>query len=132
MASLDDPGVKALLDNPNHAVVSTLGDDGTVHSAVVWVDVDDGQLAVNSAVGRKWPTDLERNPTITVLVYDEGNPYDYVEVRGRAVGTTDGAKEHIDRLSQKYLGSDYPFHQPGEQRITFRVEADRVRHQKQR
>jgi PPOX class probable F420-dependent enzyme len=133
MASLDDPGVRALLDKPNHAVVSTLGDDGTIHSTVVWVDVQDGQLAVNSAAGRKWPTDLERNPTITVLVYDEGNPYDYVEVRGTARGTTEGADEHIDRLAHKYMGVDsYPFRQAGEQRITFRVDATRVRHQKQR
>ena len=133
MASLDDPGVRALLDQPNHAVVSTLGDDGEIHSAVVWVSVEDGRLAVNSAVGRKWPTDLERNPAITVLVYDESNPYDYVEVRGTARGTTEGADDHIDRLAQKYIGQqNYPFRQPGEQRITYLVDATRVRHQKQR
>ena len=133
MTTLDDPGVQALLDKPNHAIVSTLGGDGTIHSTVVWVDVQDGRLAVNSAVGRKWPTDLERDPTIAVVVYDEDNPYDYVEVRGRATGTTDGAREHIDRLAKKYMGADeYPFHQPGEQRITYLIDADRVRHQKQR
>ena len=130
MASLDDPGVRALLDKPNHAVVSTLGEDGEIHSAVVWVDVQDGRLAVNSAVGRKWPTDLERNPAVTVLVYDESNPYEYVEVRGTARGTTEGADAHIDRLAKKYLGKDsYPFRQPGEQRVTFVVDATRVRHQ---
>ncbi len=133
MASLDDPGVRALLSKPNHAVVSTLGDDGEIHSAVVWVSVEDGRLAVNSAVGRKWPTDLERNPTITVLVYDEDNPYDYVEVRGTATGMTEGADDHIDRLANKYIGQDrYPFRQPREQRITYLVDATRVRHQKQR
>ena len=133
MTTLDDPGVKALLDKPNHAVVSTLGEDGTIHSTVVWVSVEDGRLAVNSALGRKWPTDLERNPTITVLVYDEDNPYDYVEVRGTAEATTEGAFEHIDRLAKKYIGADkYPFLQPGEQRVTFYVNADRIRHQKQR
>jgi PPOX class probable F420-dependent enzyme len=133
MTSLDDPGVKALLDKPNHAVVSTLGPDGTIHSTVVWVDVQDGRLAVNSAVGRAWPNNLERNPVITVLVYDEDNPYDYVEVRGRVESTTEGAFEHIDRLAKKYIDADtYPFLQPGEQRITFLVNADRVLHRKQR
>jgi PPOX class probable F420-dependent enzyme len=132
MASLDDPGVKALLDKPNHAVCTTLTADGAAHSAVVWVDVVDGRLAVNSAVGRAWPGNLERDPRITLLVYDEGNPYDYVEVRGTATGTTDGADAHIDRLSQKYLGRDYPFRRPDEQRITYLVDAQRIRHQKQR
>ena len=132
MATLEDPGVQALLAKPNHAVVSTLGDDGTIHSTVVWVDVEDGRLAVNSAVGRKWPTDLEQNPTITVLIYEEDNPYDYVEVRGRATGRLEGADAHIDRLAKKFLGKDsYPFRQEGEQRITFLVDADRIRHQKQ-
>lgn len=134
MASLDDPGVRALLDKPkpNHAVVSTLNEDGSVHSTVVWVDVQDGRLAVNSAVGRVWPDNLERDPRITVMVYDEENPYDYVEVRGTASGTTEGADAHIDRLAKRYLGADsYPYRQPGEQRITYVVEANRVRHQKQ-
>ena len=35
---------------------------------------------------------------VNVLIYEQGNPYDYVEVRGKAKGTTDGADEHIDRL----------------------------------
>ena len=132
MATLDDPGVQALLDKPNHAVLSTLDGEGAIHSTVVWVDVQDGRLAVNSAVGRLWPRNLERNPTVTVVVYDESNPYDYVEVRGTARGTLEGAEEHIDRLAGKYLGADsYPYRQPDEQRITYLVDAVRVRHQKQ-
>ncbi len=108
MATLDDPGVRALLDKPNHAVVSTRHDDGSIHSTVVRVDLEDGRLAVNSAVGRKWPTNLQADPTITVLVYDEDNPYDYVEVRGTGRGTTDGADGHIDRLAQRYTWVSTP------------------------
>ena len=134
MASLSDPGVQALVagPRPNHAVVSTFNEDGSIHSTVVWVSVEDGRLAVNSAVGRKWPTNLERDPTVTVLVYDETNPYDYVEVRGTASGTTEGADDHIDRLAKRYLDADsYPFRTPDEQRITYVVEPTLVRHQKQ-
>lgn len=133
MSTLDEPGVRTLLERPNHAVVSTLNEDGTVHSTVVWVDVEDGRLALNSAVGRTWPTNLERDPRITVLVYDEDNPYDYVEVRGTVASSTDGADGHIDRLAKKYLDVDrYPLHQEGEQRISFFVETASVRHRKQR
>jgi PPOX class probable F420-dependent enzyme len=133
MTTINDPGVRALLERPNHAVVSTLNEDGSIHSAVVWVDVEDGRLAVNSAVGRAWPANLERDPRVTVIVYDEDNPYDYVEARGTASASTDGADGHIDRLANKYLGVDrYPYHSADEQRISFFVEAERVRHQKQR
>ena len=129
MANLDDPGVKALLDKPNHAVLSTLNEDGSIHSTVVWVSVDGRHLAVNSAVGRKWPTNLERNPAVTVVVYDEDNPYEYVEVRGTARGTTEGADDHIDRLAKRYMDVDsYPGHKAGEQRITYLVDPALVRH----
>ena len=133
MTSIDDPGVRSLLERPNHAVVSTLNTDGSVHSTVVWIDVEDGRLAVNSAVGRTWPDNLARDPRITVVVYDEDNPYDYVEVRGTVTSSTEGADGHIDRLAKKYLDADrYPFRSDGEQRISFFVDAARVRHQKQR
>jgi PPOX class probable F420-dependent enzyme len=132
MASIDDPAVARLLDGKNHAVVSTLNEDGSIHSTVVWANVEGGKVAVNSALGRKWPTNLQSNPTINVTVYDEKNPYEYVEIRGTATATTDGAKEHIDRLAKKYIGADeYPFLQPGEQRVMFVVEPTLVRHQKQ-
>jgi PPOX class probable F420-dependent enzyme len=132
MTTIDDPQVARLLTEPNHAVVSTFNDDGSVHSAVVWVDVLEGRPALNSGVGRKWPTNLERDPRVTVLVYDQGNPYEYVEIRGRAQGRTDGADEHIDRLATKYMGVDrYPYHTDSEQRITYLLDAERVRHQKQ-
>ena len=133
MTTIDEPGVRKLLERPNHAVVSTLNEDGSVHSTVVWVDVEDGRLAVNSAVGRTWPDNLARDPRITVVVYDEDNPYDYVEVRGTVTSSTEGADGHIDRLAKKYLDADrYPFRREGEQRVSFFVDAARVRHQKQR
>jgi PPOX class probable F420-dependent enzyme len=132
MTTLDDPQVQRLLDEPNPATVSTLNADGTVHGTVVWADVLDGSLAVNTAVGRHWPNNLERDPRITVVIYDQGNPYEYLEVRGRARGRTEGADEHIDRLAKKYMGVDtYPWHNPDEQRITYVVDAERVRHVKQ-
>jgi hypothetical protein len=38
VASLFNDAIKALLDAPDHAVLSTLNPDGTVHSTVVWQD----------------------------------------------------------------------------------------------
>ncbi len=131
MAQIEGPA-RELLDSRNHAVVSTLNENGSIHSTVVWANVEDGVVAVNSAVGRKWPSNLERDPRITVTVYDESNPYEYVEIRGTASGTLEDADGHIDRLAKKYMDADsYPFRQEGEQRVIFYVDAERVRHQKQ-
>jgi len=132
MSSLNDAEVQKLLAGPNYAVASTLNTDGSILSTIVWVSAENGSVAVNSAVGRRWPTNLERDPRITVLVYEAGNPYNYVEIRGQATGSTDGADEHINALSKKYIGKDeYPFRQPGEQRIRFVVRPDSVRHVQQ-
>jgi len=132
MATLNDQPVQELLEQPNHAVISTFNQDGSVHNTVVWISADDGTVAVNSAIGRKWPTNLERDPRVNVLVYEQGNPYNYVEIRGSASATRDGADEHINALTKKYIGQDeYPFRAPGEERIKFVIEPDHVRHQKQ-
>jgi PPOX class probable F420-dependent enzyme len=132
MAKLDDSGVRDLLANPNYAVISTLNSDGTVHNAVIWISAENGSVAVNSAIGRAWPTNLERDPRVNVLVQEAGNPYHYVEIRGTATATTEGADEHIDALAKKYIDQDeYPFRQPGEERIKFVIQPEHVRHQKQ-
>jgi hypothetical protein len=66
------------------------------------------------------------------LVQEAGNPYNFVEIRGEAQPTTDGADEHINRLAKKFIGQDeYPYRQPGEQRIKFLIRPDRVRLYKQ-
>ena len=132
MATLNDPEVRKLLSEPHCAVVSTLNQDGSVLDTVAWINAENGAVAVNSARGRRWPANLERDPRVTVLVYEGGNPYNYVEIRGRATAIEEGADEHINVLTKKYIGQDeYPFRQPGEERIKFVIEPDHVRHQKQ-
>jgi PPOX class probable F420-dependent enzyme len=131
MAKIEDPEALALLQKPYYAVISTHNADGSVHSTVVWADVEDGVPAVNSAIGRIWPTNLERDPHATLLVSNPADPYEFLEVRGIAKGTTEGVDEQIDRLAKKYLGVDsYPNRRADEQRIKFLIEPDHVRYVK--
>ena len=118
-----------LLRAKNFAHVATLRADGSMQVAPTWVDVQDGRPALNTAEGRAWPRNLERDPRITLEVQNMENPYEYVEIRGRVVERThEGADEHIDQLAKKYLGVDqYPMRQPGEQRVIIRVEPEHVR-----
>ncbi len=78
--------------------------------------------------GRAWPRNLERDPRVTLTVQNLENPYQYLEIRGRAAKPiTEGADEHIDALAKKYMGVDeYPLRQPGETRIIIRVEPEHV------
>ncbi len=132
MATLNDDGVKALFAAPNCAVVSTTNPDGSILSTVVWISLEDGELAVNSAEGRHWPANLDRDHHITAVVYPPDNPYEYVEVQGMTEGTLDGADDHINRLTKKYMGHDeYPFRAAGEVRKKYVITPSRVRYQKQ-
>ncbi len=119
-----------LMKGKNFAHVATLRGDGTVHGVPVWVDIEDGRPVLNSAEGRAWPRNLERDPRVTLTVQNLENPYEYVEVRGVvAERTHDGADEHIDHLAKKYLDADeYPARKPGEQRVIIRVEPEHVHH----
>ncbi len=118
-----------LLRAKNFCNVSTIRADGSVHGVPVWVDVEDGRPVLNTAEGRTWPRNLERDPRITLTVQNVENPYEYLEVRGRvAERTRDGADEHIDALAKKYLDADaYPYRQPGEQRLIIRVEPEHAK-----
>jgi PPOX class probable F420-dependent enzyme len=118
-----------LLRARNFCNVATLSSDGSVHGVPAWVDVEDGRPVLNTAEGRAWPRNLERDPRLTLTVQNMENPYEYLEVRGRvAERTHEGADAHIDSLARKYMGVDeYPLRQPGEQRLIIRVEPEQVR-----
>ena len=96
----------------------------------VWVDTDGSYALLNTAEGRVWANNAERDPRLALTVANRENPYEYVTIRGRVEEITrEGADEHIDKLAKKYLGLDeYPLRQPGEQRVILRVSAERVHH----
>ena len=128
MAATIEGRSEELLKAPNFCNVSTFRRDGTIHGVPVWVDVQDGRPTLNSAEGRAWPRNLERDPRVTLTVPNWENPYEYVEIRGHvAERTHEGADEHIDALAKKYLGQDkYPLRQPGERRVIIRIEPEYV------
>jgi PPOX class probable F420-dependent enzyme len=132
MTTINDSGPQELLSKPNYAVVSTHNQDDSIHSTIVWISADGDEVAVNSAMGRVWPTNLERDPRISIVVFESGNPYHFVEIRGTATASTEGADEHINALAKKYIDKDeYPFRQPGEERIKFSIRPEHVRYVKQ-
>ena len=126
MAELDQ-NQKQFLEQPFVGVATTLRKDGSPHSTVVWVDVDNGNLSFNTAVGRAKERHIRENPKVALTVVDPQDAYKWVSVSGEAELTTEGADPQIDRLAKKYLGKDeYPWRNPEEQRITVRIRPEKV------
>ena len=113
-----------LFDKKAFGSFTTLMPDGSPQTTPVWVDYRDGDVWVNSAVGRQKDRNVKRDPRVAIAIIDPDNPYRYVEVRGRVREITqDGADAHIDAMAKKYLGQDkYPYRQPGEQRVLYKIE----------
>jgi PPOX class probable F420-dependent enzyme len=128
MAEKIEGRARELLEEANFAAVATLRKDGTPAVNVTWVDMDNGHVVLNSAEGRQWPERLRRNGRATITVVNHENPYEYVEIQGRlAEEDHEHADDNIDQLAKKYLGKDeYPFRQPGEERVLFRIEPEKV------
>ena len=127
MATIPDTH-KDLFQKKAFAHLGTINADGTPQVTPVWVDFDGSHIRFNTAKGRVKDKNLRRNPKVALAIMDPDNPYRYVRVSGRVVEVTEqGADQHIDALAQKYLGQDrYPFRQPGEVRVTYKILPEKV------
>lgn len=122
MAASLSEDLLALLRKPLLIHVATVMADGTPQSTPVWVDTDGEHVLFNTAKGRVKHRNILRNPAVALSFVDDENPYRMVEIRGTAEVVEDGADEHIDYLTKKYLNQDtYPFRQPDEVRVIVRV-----------
>ena len=118
---------RAFLESPFVGVVTTLNGDGSPQSTIVWVDVDDDGVSINTAYGRVKPQNLARDPRLSLVVVDPEDPYRWLKVNGTGTLVDEGADAHIDRLSRKYTGREiYASRQPGEQRVSVRISVERI------
>ena len=120
--------LKAMLDGPTFATLVTLMADGSPQASTMWVDREGDRIRFNTADGRVKPRNMDRDPRVAVSLFATDDPYQAFSIRGRVVEKRlEGADEHIDALAGKYLDVDeYPYRVPGEVRITYLIEADRI------
>ena len=127
MAKLDEKPRKFLDENPYVGVATTLREDGSPHSTIVWVDVEGDKVSFNTARGRAKPKHLEHDPRASLLMVDPNNAFRWVAVSGPTELTEEGADAQIDKLAKKYLGKDeYPWRNPEETRVKVLIEPEKV------
>jgi PPOX class probable F420-dependent enzyme len=127
MAKLEEKPRRFLDESPYVGVVTTLREDGSPHSTIVWVDVEGDKVSFNTALGRAKPKHLQHDPRASLLMVDPNNAFRWVAVSGPAELTEEGADAQIDKLAKKYLGKDeYPWRNPEETRVKVLIEPEKV------
>ena len=122
-------GLLDLLRKPSPCFVATLMPDGSPQLTQTWVSTDGEHVVLNIVDGHQKARNLARDTRVALNVVDPENVFRYYAVRGRVIGTiTEGGRESIDEISQKYLGIPYPNFSGNddETRLIVTIEADKV------
>jgi PPOX class probable F420-dependent enzyme len=117
------------------ATIATIDPDGGPRQAVIWYTLEGDDLVINSAVGRRWPANLVRDPRISLAVTDAEDSYRWVGLTGVAEPVTDQATAQADIAA---MARRYHADEPEEaerlirdrferqERISFRVHASAI------
>ncbi|TMF27424.1 MAG: hypothetical protein E6I25_09500 [Chloroflexi bacterium] len=117
------PAVRTLAGLPILVVLGTKRDDGSVQLNPVWFEFEDGFFWLNSNTGRLWPKNLQRDRELTMLLVDPKTPDRYAQIKGRLVSLIpDPTAEFIGRLAHRYTGKPFRELEPGEHRVTFKIQ----------
>jgi PPOX class probable F420-dependent enzyme len=102
--------------------------NGSPQVTPVWFNTDGEFILINSAKRRVKDRNMRARPQVALCIQDPSNPYRYLQIHGKVIEfTTEGADDHIDALTLKYRGiSKYPSRQPGEQRIKYKIQIEKV------
>ena len=115
------------LAKPFVGVVTDLRPDGSPHSTVVWVDVDENGVSFNTAWPRAKPRYLSSDPRVSLTVLDPADPFRWISITGTATLVDEGANDQIDRLAKKYTGANtFGGYSPDETRVSVRITPARI------
>ena len=121
---------RTFLEAPRFGVVSAINPDGSPLQAVIWYELDGDAIVFNSRVGRRWPTNLMRDPRVSLLVADG---YAYVDLRGSVEVDCDPVRGQavIAQLTHRYhKDPDAAARQiegfSRDQRVTFVLRPERI------
>lgn len=101
--------------------LATVNDKGAPQVTPIWFDTDGEHILVNTNEGRIKDRNMKAHPQVAMVIQDPADPYRYLGLRGEVVSyTTEGADEHINKLSLRYDGKPWTY-RPGQKRIIFKI-----------
>jgi PPOX class probable F420-dependent enzyme len=102
------PHIRDFIAAPHFGSIATVDADGSPRQAIIWYLLDGDELVVNSRVGRRWPTNVLRDPRMYMAVFDEADPLRWVGLLGTAEAVTDQpqAQADIAAMARRYHHDD--------------------------
>lgn len=96
--------LRDFLAGPHFATIATLDPDGSPRQAVVWYTLEGDGLILNSAIGRRWPANLLRDPRIAISIADRHDGYRWVGMSGVVTVVRDQptAQADIAAMARRY------------------------------
>ena len=118
------PSLLDLFEEPALGHISYTNDQGHIVTFPMWVDYHGEHLLVSSPVGSRKGAAMRERPQVAVSIASTKNQFHWLSASGRVVEfRPDVDLAFIDRMSRKYLGTDYGRRTPRE---VFVIEIDRV------
>jgi len=99
--------VRRFLAEPRYAAVATIDEGGAPRQAVVWFLFDGDTIVINSRDGRRWPTNLRRDPRVSIAITDHDQE-SWVGLTGtvEVVDDQKQAQADIAAMARRYHGEE--------------------------
>ena len=105
------------------ATLATIDRRGFPALSAVWFLYDEGEVRVSLNTARLKLKNLLARPECSLFILDLGNPYRYLEIRGRGRIEPDDDYAFADKVGAKYGGTDLrTIDRPGESRVVLTIE----------
>ena len=112
-----------LLNDNSKALLylATIMPDGSPQVTPVWFEIDGEYILINTNEGRVKDRNMRVRRKVAMTIQDPNDAYRYLGVRGEVVSyTTEGADEHINKLSLKYDNEPWTYRET-QRRIIFKI-----------
>ncbi len=118
-----------LFEKKAYCYLATVMPDGTPQVTPVWVDYDGQHLLINTSKGRLKEKNMAVRPQVGMTIQDPDDPYRYLSIQGRVVKIveeSEGARDHINKMSKKYNGQPVYQGPAGQLRRLFKISPEKV------
>jgi len=101
--------LKSRIDEGCFAALATHINSTDIQNHLMWIDYEDENFLINTEQERKKTENIRLKASLTLLIFSPKQMYRSWEIRGSVLEIRQGddANQHIDKLSQRYVGKPY-------------------------